>query len=562
MKAPLLFYAASFCFFSFSSFAQAPGDWEFVSQAGGSTSDVARSIVTDAGGNSYVAGYYDGSATFVGTSTITLNSAGGNDIFVAKYDPAGSCLWAVSAGGSGTDQAIGVALDYTGAVYVTGNFSLTATFNGTTPVNLTSNGQSDLFVAKYDMNGDLLWARRAGGSGADYGNKIEADFAGNTYLTGYFASDTLLFYGTVNDTLFTNGQNDILFARLDANGDVAWARSAGGSGNDNGNGIAVDGNGIVYLTGTFLNTAYFYKTVGKDSLVSQGSNDVFTAVFDPMGDLLWVRQGGSTLTDIGSNITFDGWANVYVVGNCSNNCTFFSPLNGSITVTSNGSSDVFLICYDSFGNLKWAKTAGGAGAEFGSGLVLTTNNHLAITGGIGTGTSTFYGTITNISLNNAGSTDVFVAEYDTLGFVLCAQAGGGTGFDRGWEISADAAGDSYIAGQFAGTAIFPATPSFTLTSNGGTSSDALVAKWKSSCSGTTGVSLAKQSLLLYPNPAANEITLESTVPAGEIVILNMLGERVLVTKMQSPLQRISLRELPAGLYVLSTREGAVRFSKQ
>jgi len=543
-----------------NSMAQSPGDWQYAVQAGGSTADAARAIATDAAGNSYVTGYFDVSATFAGTSTITLNGSGGNDIFVAKYDATGQALWAVSAGGNGADQGLGIAIDMNGNSYVTGHFTDTAIFMASLPVMAISNGQADIFVAKYDVNGELLWLRKAGGLGADYGNKISLDAAGYIYVTGFFPVDTLVFYGTPNDSIYSNGGTDIFIAKFNPNGDVLWARNEGGSGNDIGNDVAADAAGNVYAVGSFLNKAYFYTATGKDSLTALGSNDMYALKLDPNGDMLWVRQGGSNLTDIGNSVVLDTAGNVYMSGTCNNSSAFSAPI-GTTVLSSNGFADIFLVSYDTMGNIRWAKHAGGSNSEFGGGIDLNASNHLAITGGIGAGAATFYGSITNITLTSNGSTDIFVAEYDTAGNVLCAQMGGSAGFDRGWDVSSDAAGNSYLASQFSGTATFQSAPSFTLTAPGSTS-DIFIGKWLSSCSGTSGVSVKEISFSVFPNPASDWVHINAGIELEEVTVLNSLGQIVLRKRFKGIDTSLDISALPTGTYTIRLQERCCRLIKQ
>ena len=138
----------------------------------------------DGTGNSYVTGVFQGAATFGpgDLNETTLIAAGGTDIFVTKYDAGGALLWAKRAGGTSGDQGFGIATDSTGNSYVIGSFGGTATFgpgeaNETT---LTAAGGNDIFVANYDANGALLWAKRAGGTGFDRGHGIAKDGAGNS----------------------------------------------------------------------------------------------------------------------------------------------------------------------------------------------------------------------------------------------------------------------------------------------------------------------------------------------------------------------------------------------
>src|SRR6185369_12691602 len=101
------------------------------------------------------------------------------DVFTAKYDPEGNVLWAASAGGTGTDNGTGIGVDAAGNCYITGHFSSTSITFGAT--TLTRTGSENVFVVKYDASGNVLWANRAGGTGFDAGSGIAVDAAGNSY---------------------------------------------------------------------------------------------------------------------------------------------------------------------------------------------------------------------------------------------------------------------------------------------------------------------------------------------------------------------------------------------
>lgn len=155
--------------------------WLWANGAGGTSSDRGRAIANDALGNCYVTGSFVGTVTF-GTSSLT--SSGSDDIFIAKLDSYGNWLWSKSAGGNSTDIAYGISIDADGACYVTGSFMGDATFGVT---NISSSGSTDIFVAKLDSDGDWLWAIRAGGVGSDTGNAISTDVNGNCFITGSFS---------------------------------------------------------------------------------------------------------------------------------------------------------------------------------------------------------------------------------------------------------------------------------------------------------------------------------------------------------------------------------------
>ena len=155
MKKTFLLFILALC--SIALFAQNE-DWFWAKKAGGTSYDNGLSIAIDANENSYVTGYFSGSATF-GTTTLTSSSEYYSDIFVAKLDNNSNWLWVKQAGGTNWDYGYGIAVDANGNSYVTGYFYNSATFGTTT---LTSSGYADIFVAKLDSSGNWLWAKQAG----------------------------------------------------------------------------------------------------------------------------------------------------------------------------------------------------------------------------------------------------------------------------------------------------------------------------------------------------------------------------------------------------------------
>ena len=135
-------------------------------------------------GNSYVAGYFYSSATF-GTHTVT-GPSGTYDIFIAKYDSNGNCLWATSVNGSqDEDDVYDIALDANDNIYITGNYSGTATF-GSYTLNSGGTGYTgcNFYVAKYNSSGVCQWVKDGGGNHQDIGYGVDVDTSGNVYATG------------------------------------------------------------------------------------------------------------------------------------------------------------------------------------------------------------------------------------------------------------------------------------------------------------------------------------------------------------------------------------------
>jgi len=181
----------------------------------------AYSGATDANGNAYITGYFDGTVSFGGHS---LTSAGSTDNFLVKYDPSGNVIWAKRAGGMQGDWGQSIATDASGNVYLIGAyFSDTITFGAYTLVNASAGNNRYIFLAKYDSLGNVLWAKSFGGSNNDFGTGVATDGSGNLYFIGDYTSDSITF-GTI--TLIRNGNNATYYiVKYDSSGMAIWAKN-------------------------------------------------------------------------------------------------------------------------------------------------------------------------------------------------------------------------------------------------------------------------------------------------------------------------------------------------
>ncbi|MEN6445428.1 MAG: SBBP repeat-containing protein [Candidatus Cloacimonas sp.] len=379
------------------------GNWLWAKQAGGTSYDVGNSIAVDTNGNSYVTGYFQYSATF---GTNNLIGSGENDIFVAKLDCNGNWLWAKQAGGKYCASGLSIAVDANGNSYITGYFRSSSITFGTT--TLTSSGNSDIFVAKLDSNGNWLWAKQAGGTYNDEGNSISVDSKGNSYVTGLFQGSTT--FGTT--ILTSSGNSDIFVAKLDSNGNWLWVKKAGGTDyyDCSGNSIAVDAKGNSYVTGYFEDSATF----GTTKLTSSGEDDIFVAKLDSNGNWLWVKKAGGTSSYGGYGIAVDDIGNSYVTGYFERIANF-----STTTLTSSGGRDIFVAKLDSKGNWLWAKQAGGTIADKGCSIAVDANGNSYITGYFSE-SATFGAT----TLTSSGDSDIFISKIGIPVYQVLSPNGG------------------------------------------------------------------------------------------------------------------------------------------
>jgi len=260
------------------------GQYQWAFNTGlGDNDNAAFDLRVDNSGNLYVAGYFQGTNIDFdpGAGTALLSSNGGFEIFFAKYTTNGQYVFAKSIGGFGTDVARGIELDNSGNIYVIGDFSgMNIDFNpGAGTALLSSNGAADVFFAKYDNNGNYIWAFNFGGAADDYGWKVSTDNS-HLFITGGLNGIADMNPSPVVDNLVSNGGNDIFLGKYNLNGEYLCAFSIGGSQNDWGTSLKANGSNIFYLTGSFRGTNVdFDPTTTTVNLSSAGIEDAFLTKF-------------------------------------------------------------------------------------------------------------------------------------------------------------------------------------------------------------------------------------------------------------------------------------------
>ncbi|MGC6468655.1 MAG: SBBP repeat-containing protein, partial [Chitinophagales bacterium] len=192
-----------------------------------------------------------------------------------------------------------------------------------------------------------------------------------------------------------------------------WAKSFGGTFDDQGYSIALDASGNVYTTGWFAGTVDFDPGAGTNNLTAQGSADVFVQKLDPLGNLIWAKSFGGTSADQGYSIALDASGNVYTTGRFRGTVDF-DPGAGLATLTSAGSDDVFIQKLDPLGNLIWAKSFGGTSADYGYSIAVDASGNVYTTGYF-QGTVDFDPGAGTNNLTAQGNRDVFIQKLDPLG---------------------------------------------------------------------------------------------------------------------------------------------------
>ena len=282
------------------------------------------SVATDPSGNVIAYGYFNGTIDLGGGPLV---SAGGTDLYVAKYSPTGTHLWSKSFGDAAGQLAKGVAVDTAGNIVITGTMNGSFSFGG---ASLTSLGGGDVFVAKLSPTGAHLWSKRFGDSQPQVGSGTAVDAAGNVFLSGYFLGT--MNFGGMN--LPTVGGADTYIVKLDPAGNHLWSLRGGGLSNQSAVACTVDRFGNVSFVGVLTGSGSF----GGPVLTSAGSNDILVAKYDPAGNYLWSKAFGDVASQGVKGMVADSAGNLMFTG------LIFGPTDfGGGPVIGAGGEDTFLV---------------------------------------------------------------------------------------------------------------------------------------------------------------------------------------------------------------------------
>ncbi len=327
------------------------GKFIWAKSFGDYSDDHASDIILDSVGNVHVVGGFTGTVDFdPGSSTFKLTSAK-KAIYVLKLKASGNFFWAKKLGGGNSDVGIGVTLDGNNNIYTCGAYSDSGDFDpGSGVFNLTSAGNSDIFISKLDSNGNFVMAISIGGAGSEASKRIRIDASGNIYHMGSFSSTLDLDPGIGTFNLTTAGQSDTYISKLNALGNFIWAVKFGGASLDEVQDMELDKDDNIYTIGQFYLTSDFDP--GKDTfnLKNIGGADIFISKLDSSGDFKWARSFGSKLSDFSYGLALDPRNNIFSAGSYAGTVDF-NQNGGIYNVLCKGVSDVFVhkmaqgLCY-------------------------------------------------------------------------------------------------------------------------------------------------------------------------------------------------------------------------
>jgi hypothetical protein len=419
---------------------------------GGTNIDYPYSVACDQSGYIYVTGHFRGTVEFNPDGGGSQSSHGSlTDIFLSKFDSSGIWQWTQTWGGEDYEMVYSVALDQSENVYVTGHFRGAVEFNPDGGGIQTSLGIYDVFLSKFDSDGNWQWSKTWGGEDDDIGLSVVCDQSDNVYITGQF-SKTVDFNpeGGGTETTYALYSNDVFLSKFDSSGNWQWVKTWGGPRQDNGNSITCDQSGNLYVTGFFRNTAEFNPD-GGDPHTSLGNTEVFLSKFDSTGLWQWAKTWGGTSFDEGLSVACDQSGDIYVTGRFGNTVEFNPDGGGS--ETTNGAHDAYLSKFEPSGNWQWTKTWGSTGWDWATSVVCNQSDGNVYVTGFFSDTVEFNPDGGGSETSN-GNYDAFFSKFDSAGLWQLSKTWGGLLREQPYSITLDQAGSIYITGYYEGTTDF------------------------------------------------------------------------------------------------------------
>lgn len=532
------------------------GEFVWAKQIGGADSDGGFSLSIDNNENVYITGSFYNTVDFdPGTGVYNLTSLGLSDIFICKLDASGNFTWANQIGGTGYDVGLSIKNDNVGNIYSTGYFSSTVDFDPSASVmNLTSAGDTDVYINKLDVSGNFIWAKQIGGSSTDRGLSISVDGNNNVYTTGYFYDINVDFDPGVSSFNLSSQWYDSFVSKLNSSGEFVWATKIGGTSRDYGRGITLYGNGI-YTTGSYEGTVDFDSGTGVSSSTSNGIWDVFIhklsqCIETSSTDIITACDSYTWLD--GVEYFSDNSTATYVTTNkagCDSTITLnltINSTNSPIGNTPQGFCDMATIndLEISGTDVKWYSTS-------------SSTTELGLTTSLLDG-SKYYATQTLNSCESTSRLEVTVEIYNSPAPTIT---------DLGGNLSTD----NYLSYQWYlnGNAISGATSNIhTPTENGDYSvevtdnNDCSGISTEYSVTGIVGVDENRISgLNIYPNPAQNELTISAQENIS-IELKDINGRIIYSPEHAAGEYRIDMGSFAEGVYILQVRNSTKTITRK
>ncbi len=505
-------------------------DW--MVKAGGMYSDYSRQVAVDSGKFLYIVGEFRYQSLFDTTHLFSSNY----DLYLAKYSQSnGSLIWVRQATASEDIFGTCLTIDYLGNVYVAGLFLGNLSI-GDTLIQGPS-GIKTAFLAKYDMNGQFLWARSAYSDKQASSYDLTVNSDNEIYWLIWFQHTITFQHFSTIDTILINEpdipvRHAVAIAKINGTGNLLYIKDIFGDDCVHSSCIHVDHADNYYISGVFYDNINFGDTV---LLNTNGGS--YLAKLNKYDHLQWIKQtfytGYNTLCTDADN-------NLYVGGVIVPNYIF-----ENVQLTSYGGKDILIAKYDSSGNFKWLNHAGSSGDDDSKAICIYGDNNILLAGTFND--TAYFG---NDSIVAKGGSDFFVVAFDSSGNFFPVRSLGTLYNDDVVSIDCQSSGEIFLTGTFTNKLFWE---NDSLSSFG--SDDAFLAKFNLSDFNHEQTNKFHSSIHYYPNPCDKILTIDFPDDVGNInmELITMMGQPIYSDNMKSCFsnrRQWNVSHLPSGIYML------------
>lgn len=558
------------------------GVFQWAFKIGNTNTDVGNRIGIDQNGDVLVAGDFRNTVDFdPGAGIANLSGSNSSDAFLAKYTSNGNYVWAISLYNlTSQSNALGLTIDSNNNIFLSGQFFGTKDFDPSpSTFTLTSNGNSDAYLAKYNSTGTFQWALNVGSVAADYASCVTADNLGNVFLSGTFQG-TVDFEPTATVyNVISYGSFDAFLAKYNSSGGLVFANTIGGTNTDISKDIGVDASDNVYLTGFFYSTADFDPSPATATISSLGQNEIFVAKYNSAGQYQYAFSVGNTGLDEGTSISVNSSGDFFIGGSFENTVDF-NPSIAVTNLTSSGNLDAFIAKYADCliqpaapggisgsvsccsGNYpvtySVALVAGATSYSWSlpSGWSGSSNTNVITT------TAGVSGNVSVSAVNGCGASSVQILPINVLPSPTVNAVSNTSLLCVSQTATLTASGANTYTWSPGGTStsilISPSiTSTYTVTGTdaNGCSNSSAFTQSVGSCTSIKYMAEALEATMIYPNPTncLLYIELNAVIENCNVEIFNAIGQLMINQKPTTTKHQINLSSLTKGIYFVKVK---------
>lgn len=442
-------------------------EFDWVRTISGTNADLTVGVKTDTDGNVISAGQFKNVVDFdPGTTVVNLDAGASSNVgvYISKYNSSGDLIWAKDIIGENI-TITGFDIDSQNNTYVIGAFQTTIDFGAASNnLTFTSQGSTELYIAKFNSAGVFQWAKTVGNVGGIGARSITVDNDDNLIFYGSFTSVTDFDPGTSVSNLVTGDfQTSSFMAKWNSSGNFVWVKQYAGSVDIVK--VAIDNENNFIATGSFNNSA---ADMGGITLTSS-STDIFIAKYASAGNLIWAYNVGGTGMEGATDISIDPNDNIVIAG-LFNGTADFDPSSAAFPLTVTGPSnvmDIFVAKYSASGSLIWAQKYGVQQGDAAYAVATDLIGNIYVTGYFGATVDFDQDPINTFNLTSEGSKDEFILKLRPSGNFAWAGLIEGSFETISNSIHIDNQSNIYIGGKFKSSVDFDPNASINNSTSAG-----------------------------------------------------------------------------------------------